>query len=131
VTLESETSQASAVIVLPEGLIRQVLYNLVQNAIEASPPGGVVNITAAVASEQIIIKVADHGHGIPEPLRPHIFEPFFTTKTGLRNSGLGLGLSVSQSIVEAMNGALDFESAAGQGAVFRVTLPLENNHVET
>jgi PAS domain S-box-containing protein len=130
VTLESETRQASEVIVLPEGLIRQVLYNLVQNAIEASSPGGVVNISAAVAPEQIIIKVTDHGHGIPVELRPHIFEPFFTTKAGLADGGLGLGLSVSQSIIEAMKGSLDFESAAGQGTVFRITLPLGNNHAE-
>ena len=52
-----------------------------------------------------------------------IFEPFFTTKSGLTTGGLGLGLSVSRNIVESLGGSLHFESTAGQGTVFNITLP--------
>ncbi|RKY66383.1 MAG: hypothetical protein DRP97_08175, partial [Candidatus Latescibacterota bacterium] len=122
-TLEVDTGDASALVVMPEALLRQILYNVLQNAIEASPPGGVVRIAVALAEDVLTLTISDQGSGIPEEVGHRIFEPFFTTKSGLTTGGLGLGLSVSKNIVESLGGSLDFESAAGQGTVFNITLP--------
>jgi PAS domain S-box-containing protein len=125
-TCEIDAGNAATIVALPEGLLRQVLYNLIQNAIEASPAGGVVKIAAGVVDQTMRISIADQGAGIPEEVRPRIFEPFFTTKSKLTTGGLGLGLSVSKSLVESMRGTLAFETQVGAGTVFQITLPLNN-----
>lgn len=101
--------------------LRQVLLNLVTNAIQASSPGGRVEIGLAGGPEQVVITVTDQGQGIPPENIERIFEPFFTTKPA--DTGTGLGLSVSRAIVEELGGRLEVESSPGQGAVFRVRLP--------
>jgi signal transduction histidine kinase len=123
-TCEIDAEKAAAVVALPEGLLRQILYNVIQNAIEASPVGGVVKVAAAVADNAMNISIADQGPGISEEARGRIFEPFFTTKSKLPTGGLGLGLSVSKSLVESMRGTLAFETQIGAGTIFKITLPL-------
>jgi signal transduction histidine kinase len=108
---------------LPEALLRQVLFNVLENAIEVSPPGDDVQVTARITDEQLVIAVADRGPGIPDDIRGHIFEPFFTTKCGKSHGGLGLGLSISKSLLDAMDGSLQVESQVGQGTVFRILIP--------
>ncbi|MFQ5693545.1 MAG: sensor histidine kinase, partial [Nitrospinota bacterium] len=116
---------------LPEGSLAQVLYNLLMNAIEASPAGDEVKVSTALAGAgRARIRVSDRGPGIPEDLRSRVFEPFFTTKSDPSEAGLGLGLSISRSLVEAMGGALDFESEPGRGTVFRTDLPLRARTIE-
>jgi PAS domain S-box-containing protein len=111
--------------------IEQVLINLVQNAVEASPEGAAVEIemrcggsqgplAAGVEPECLVIAVRDHGEGITEENRDKIFEPFFTTKA----RGTGLGLYVCHGIVEGHGGSIVVESAGGQGTRFVVQLPL-------
>jgi PAS domain S-box-containing protein len=113
-------------VALPESSLRQALYNVIQNAIDASPAGGVIKIQAAKQENKLTISVIDRGQGIAEEIRDHIFEPFFTTKNGHARSGLGLGLAVSKGLIEAMGGALDFESSLGEGTTFRISLPLDS-----
>jgi PAS domain S-box-containing protein len=127
VTCEGDVEKAAIVVALPEGLLRQVLYNIIQNAIEASPAGGVVKVVAIVTDDVMNISIADQGSGISEEARSRIFEPFFTTKSKLTTGGLGLGLSVSKSLVESMRGTLAFETKTGAGTVFRIVLPLGAN----
>jgi signal transduction histidine kinase len=86
--------------------------------------GGVVKVAAAVADNVMNISIADQGPGISEEARSRVFEPFFTTKSKLSTGGLGLGLSVSKSLVESMRGTLAFETKTGAGTVFRIMLPL-------
>ncbi len=132
IRFEVDAERAQETLCMPEGLLKQVLYNLIQNAFEASPSQGAIAVTAAITNKFLTITVADQGPGIPEEARPHIFEPFFTTKDGLNTGGgVGLGLSVSKNIIEALRGTLDFETALGQGTRFRVCLPCEtaSNHV--
>jgi signal transduction histidine kinase len=124
IDIEVEKGDPSLAVVLPEGLVRQVLYNLIQNAIDASPTGEVVRVAATVAQDILTIKVSDRGSGIPKEMHSQIFEPFFTTKYYKGRGGLGLGLSISKNLVEAMRGSIDFNSEADQGTVFRVTLPI-------
>ncbi len=120
-----------SIVRLSEALLRQVLYDIIKNAIEASPPGGLVEITPMITEDTLTITVRDQGSGIPEQVQPHIFEPSFTTKKGLKTSGLGMGLTVSKHIVEEMGGRLEFESKTGEGTVFSIIIPLGKTGKET
>jgi two-component system NtrC family sensor kinase len=112
----------SIVLPLDAGQIHQALTNLLVNALHASPFGGVVEVKAERTASEATISVRDFGDGIEAKQLEHIFEPFFTTK-GV-GEGTGLGLSVAQGIVREHRGRITVESARGQGAVFRVSLPL-------
>jgi signal transduction histidine kinase/FixJ family two-component response regulator len=107
-----------------EGLFRQVLFNLIQNAVEASPAGGVVTVEARSGLGRLEVSVADEGGGIAPDLAEHIFKAGFTTKIDKEISGLGLGLSTCRSLVETMGGTLAFQDRQeGPGTVFTVRLP--------
>jgi signal transduction histidine kinase len=117
------TNPPSVVVTIPEGLLRQVLYNIIQNAIEASPTGSLVKIAIKIADDVLIITISDQGSGIPDELLSQVFEPFFSTKSGISTSGMGLGLSISKGIVEGIGGSLDFRSEKGKGTVFTIEMP--------
>ncbi len=98
----------------------QVFLNLLINAVEAMPEGGLVNLsTINSQNRHVDIKISDTGKGIPSDVLGHIFEPFFSTK----GEGTGLGLSISHSIVQQHNGDIIVESTPGEGATFTVRLP--------
>ncbi len=101
--------------------IEQVLLALMMNAVDAMPQGGNLWITASRAEQNVRLVVRDDGSGIPAEILPRIFEPFLTTKETGR--GVGLGLAISQSIVERHHGTIDVQSAVGQGTTFTLTLP--------
>lgn len=107
---------------LPEGELKQVLFNLIRNAIQASQPGQSVVIIPEVQQEQVQIQVIDHGCGIDANILPQIFDPFFTTKSQLKE-GMGLGLSVSRNLVEGMHGEITVKTEPRRGSTFTVTLP--------
>jgi PAS domain S-box-containing protein len=130
VTLELNTANAQENVVLHEDTLKQVLFSIAQNAIEASPPGGRVVIGAEVADARLVVKVTDQGSGIPEELRSKIFEPFFTTKEGLATGGLGLGLSVTRGLMDASGGSLSFESVPGSGTIFTLVFPIQSRQTE-
>lgn len=108
--------------------IQQVLINLLINARQAMPEGGLVGLRLAVdaTGRMVELSVADHGVGIaPDDLR-RIFEPFFSTKTGPDAGGLGgtgLGLAVCRDIIEAHHGRIRAESRRGRGSTFTLLLP--------
>jgi two-component system, sporulation sensor kinase C len=108
---------------LPEGELKQVLYNILHNAIQASPVGGQIDMTLSEALPNVEIRVTDYGAGIPTDIVRKIFDPFFTTKHGTLETGMGLGLSVSQSLVQAMRGQIDVVTQVGKGTTFKITLP--------
>lgn len=105
--------------------LRQVLLNLVLNAVQAMPKGGTLTLTACPAppeiqeSPAVHITVSDTGTGIPAGLLSRVFDPFFTTK----DQGTGLGLAIVHALVEAHHGRIDVESAPGHGTSFLITLP--------
>jgi PAS domain S-box-containing protein len=109
--------------------LRQVLYNVLLNAIEASHMDGMIKLTTDFDGERLIISISDQGIGIPPEIGPRIFEPFFTTKEGSRK-GLGLGLSISKGIVETLKGRIDYESEPGKGTIFRIHIPFINGMKE-
>lgn len=101
--------------------LRQVLLNLVTNALHAVARDGTVEIVVEDGPEHASIAVVDSGPGIAEEHIEHIFEPFFTTKK--EGHGTGLGLAVSRGIVEKLGGRLEVENRPGSGCTFRVVLP--------
>jgi signal transduction histidine kinase len=106
--------------------LKQVLLNLIHNALQAMPAGGVMEIKTETASHEqrdwVIISVRDTGVGIPQVHQGRIFEPFYTTKGN--QGGTGLGLSVTYGIVTNHGGHIDVESEPGSGSIFAVWLPL-------
>lgn len=127
VSFELEAERARDLITLPENMLRQIIYNIVLNAVEASPPDGVIRITAEIADQQLHVAVADQGPGISEEVGSRIFEPFFTTKSQSTTGGMGLGLSICKNLVEAMQGTITYESKPASGTVFKIAIALKNN----
>jgi two-component system CheB/CheR fusion protein len=101
--------------------LRQTFDNLLRNAMEAQPDGGEVTVTAKAEGAQLIIDISDAGPGVPPEQRAEIFEFGKTTKA----TGSGIGLPLSQLIVEAHGGSLAYQERNGSGATFRVQLPME------
>jgi signal transduction histidine kinase len=100
--------------------IKQVVLNLAANAIQASPEGGQIEISARVQNENVVIKVSDQGRGVSPELVDRIFDPFFTT----HENCLGLGLAVAHTIVSEHSGKIALEPSSGVGTCVAVTLPL-------
>lgn len=122
-SIDSQCRPPRVVVVLPEMSLRQVLFNLLANGIEASPAGGTIGVRVAEDDRCVTIEITDCGSGVPDWAAERIFEPFFTTKHTSDGSGLGLGLSISRGLVEAMGGTISFKSVPAHGTLFRVALP--------
>ncbi|MFM8321331.1 MAG: sensor histidine kinase [Chloroflexota bacterium] len=105
--------------------LAQVVGNLISNAIKVTPPGGIIAVTAGSSGDQLWIKVSDSGPGIPADELQKIFEPFYQGRTGAsRDAGMGLGLSIARSLVEAHGGSIHVDSHPGAGSEFTIQLPL-------
>jgi signal transduction histidine kinase/CheY-like chemotaxis protein len=104
-----------------ESEMREVLVNLVFNAVDAMPKGGDLVLSARNAKDAVEISVGDTGTGMTEETRLRVFDPFFTTKDQL---GMGLGLAVSYGIIRRHEGTFDVESQVGVGSTFRIRLPI-------
>jgi signal transduction histidine kinase len=112
--------QSLPIISLELTFTRRALTNLINNAIQAMPNGGQLEIAAYQEKDFISIKVADTGVGIPDEVKPKLFTPMFTTKA----KGQGLGLAVVKRLIEAQGGNISFESKVGTGTTFLVKLPI-------
>jgi two-component system phosphate regulon sensor histidine kinase PhoR len=135
--LRPQAARASVTltVVLPDELpqvmvdadrIRQVIINLVHNAIKFTPPGGYVTVTARAVHDGIVVSVADTGIGIPSEDLPRIFERFYKADRARSGGGTGLGLAIAKHTIQAHNGRLWVESSEGKGSTFSFTLPLVN-----
>ncbi|MBI3894264.1 MAG: hybrid sensor histidine kinase/response regulator, partial [Candidatus Wallbacteria bacterium] len=105
------------------GLLQQVIFNLVKNAVDVLSRDGVVWVRARADGNDMVVEVADNGPGIRQEHRNKIFSPFFTTKN--EKEGTGLGLSIARTIVEEHGGKLSFDTALGEGTTFTICLPIE------
>ncbi|GKT06877.1 hypothetical protein DSTSK_01820 [Desulforhabdus sp. TSK] len=101
--------------------MKQVLINLIKNAMEAMETEGSITVSTRRQGDQICIEVADTGKGIEPELMPEIFNPFFTTK----KTGTGLGLAVINKIVEDHHGTVSVQSTQGKGTTFSILLPCQ------
>jgi signal transduction histidine kinase len=102
--------------------MRRTLINLIRNAIQASKSGGTVSVSINKESNQLAIRISDQGSGIPQDKQGMVFKPFFTT----RQQGTGLGLALAKNVIEAHGGSIRFQSKDGEGTVFCILLPTEN-----
>jgi signal transduction histidine kinase len=118
VWLETELTGVGDAVFDPDQL-KQVIYNLLRNAIDASPAEGHVILRAARDTNGHVIEVEDHGAGIPPELRSKIFDLYFTTKP----DGTGVGLAVSHQVVEAHRGSIEVDSSPGRGTRMIVRIP--------
>ena len=112
---------SNAMVMGDDSELREVLVNMVFNAIDAMPEGGTLSLTTRTVDESVIIQIVDTGVGMYPEVRSRIFDPFFTTKG---KAGLGLGLAVSFGIIRRHGGNIEVESQYGHGTEFRITLPL-------
>jgi len=110
-------------LVTDPGLLRQIVVNLVANALDAVDKNGRIEIAARPVDDDVLISVRDTGHGIPPDDLRRIFEPFYTTKG--RGKGTGLGLAICRQLTAALGGGISVESAPGQGSTFSVRLPVQ------
>lgn len=125
VRIETDFSNVPSVVRLPSAMLRQIFYNLAQNAIEASPTGELVTIRAELRGPEFTLSVRDRGLGVPPALRERIFDPFFSTKDrGVRTGGMGLGLALVRRTVTAAGGTITIADAPDAGTIFTVTLPV-------
>jgi len=124
VRIVSDLRHAPPVVPYPDAVLRQAIYNLVQNAVEASPKGGVVQVIASVERGAFLLRVLDEGPGIAVELRDRVFEPFFTTKAaGVRTGGMGIGLALVRRSVEALGGRVIIADRPSGGTEFTIQLP--------
>lgn len=105
--------------------LHEVLVNLLENAIEFTPPGGEVCLKIKQVKFDLVMEVEDTGCGIPESELPNIFERFYKVDKSRRRSskGSGLGLAIARQLVELHGGKIEVESRIGEGSTFRVFLP--------
>jgi signal transduction histidine kinase/ActR/RegA family two-component response regulator len=119
IRFESRIS-TNAFVMGDESELREVLVNMIFNAVDAMPEGGLIALAAEEAGGSVSISISDTGQGMSEEVRTRVFDPFFTTKG---KAGLGLGLAVSYGIVTRHEGSIEVESEVGRGTTFRITLP--------
>ena len=112
----------AALLPLKSSTLYQVVLNLAKNAVEASPSGGRVGISARCEADALVIEVADSGPGIPPEALARLFEPFFSLKAN--GKGTGLGLVISRDLVEKQGGTISASNRPEGGAVFAVRIPL-------
>jgi two-component system, sporulation sensor kinase C len=123
VALENHCGNESAMVELPEDEVKQVVYNLVRNAIQASPRGHTVEVSLVALEDFFQINVSDEGLGISNEDLPSIFDPFFSTKASQSGDGLGLGLSVCKAIVDSLGGRIEVKTSPGRGSCFSAIFP--------
>ena len=113
--------EGSAEIMVDVGRFGRVLLNLVRNAVDAMPQGGILRLTVQQGSDgRVLFQVSDTGVGITDDLMARLFEPFVTQG---KSTGTGLGLAIAKSVVQAHGGAISVRSKPGAGSVFEIALP--------
>jgi two-component system NtrC family sensor kinase len=117
VNLDSEVGEVAT----DAGMMRQVLDNLMSNALDAIGESGEIAVSTHRVGERVAVEIADNGHGMAPEMLVRIFDPFFTTKD--QGKGSGLGLAISYTLAEALGGALTVESKQGAGSRFRLWIP--------
>lgn len=117
-TLEIDSK---ALVMGDAGELREVLVNMIFNAVDAMPDGGRLMLATREADGKVEISISDTGMGMSDEVRSRVFDPFYTTKG---TAGMGLGLAVSYGIISRHGGTIIVTSEPGQGTTFRITLPL-------
>jgi signal transduction histidine kinase/ActR/RegA family two-component response regulator len=107
--------------------LREVLVNVIYNAVDAMPTGGEIRLRAQEVDGRVVLKITDTGTGMKPEVKSRLFDPFFTTKG---KAGTGMGLAVSFGIIRRHNGSIEVESEPGSGTTFLITLPKANEQTK-
>jgi two-component system, NtrC family, sensor kinase len=121
-SLDLEFPDGPTVALAEPQVVQQVLFNLIKNACQAMRGRGRIRISIQASGLKWELAIADSGPGIADDVKPHLFSPFVTTKP--EGEGTGLGLSLSRNLIRRYGGDLTFDSQLGQGATFRISLPM-------
>ena len=124
--LDIRTASNIGAFTADERRVRQVLFNLLANAVGFSPPGGTVTLSAERRPDAIVLSVTDNGPGIPSDMKDRVFDMFQTHALGSHHRGAGLGLSIVRSFVELHGGEVTLDSEVGNGTTVTCTFPLEH-----
>ena len=127
ITFVQELDRNLPEVALDRGRIKQVLLNIMVNAVQSISGAGEIRIRTASAGKNVCVTVNDSGCGIPESLRERVFDPFFSTKP----SGTGLGMAIARRIVEGHQGGIEIDSVEGQGSTVTLVLPIVQNTKES
>ena len=107
--------------------IRQILFNLLANAVGFSPPGATITLAAERRPDAVVFAITDNGPGIPPEVQDRVFDWFESHSQGSRHRGAGLGLSIVRSFVELHGGTVTLDSVVGKGTTVECTFPLEQH----
>jgi signal transduction histidine kinase len=121
-----EHKDLSIFLYLDREMIRNVLVNLISNAVKYSPEASTITLSSEVKGDRLVVSIKDQGMGIPEADQRHLFERFFRAKNVTNLQGTGLGLNIVKRYLDLMNGMISFESKENTGTTFTVSLPLES-----
>src|SRR5262249_36149159 len=123
-TVRVECLDASLFAMADADKLRQILVNLLSNALKFTPSGGAIRVTCSSDEDHATIAVSDTGIGIPHARQREVFDPFVQVDRGAGTSpeGIGLGLAISRSLARAMNGDVTVRSEPGRGSTFELTL---------
>jgi two-component system, sporulation sensor kinase E len=122
ITIKLDLSEHLPKVMLDEHQMKQAIYNIIKNAFEAMPHGGILKISAYEKNHHVKMEFQDNGEGIGKEKLSRIFEPYYTTKT----TGSGLGLMIAYRIVKEHGGRIEVSSKEGKGTTFVMSLPLES-----
>ncbi len=123
-TIEKKLAADLPPVTADKARVRQVISNLVHNAIKFTPEGGKITITTRALGGAVGVDIADTGIGIPEEDLPHVFERFYKGDKARAEAGTGMGLAIAKHVVEAHGGTIRVESEEGKGSTFSFSLPL-------
>ena len=127
ISVEREIPEVLLPVEIDKDQMGQVLLNILLNAVQAMPDGGILGIRVQILAEQLVVEVSDTGKGIPEEILPQVFDPFFTTKSD--GKGTGLGLWLSQKIIEQHGGTISIAGREKEGVTVRIIIPLTSKGV--
>ncbi len=130
-TLDIRASADIGSFVADERRVRQILFNLLANAVGFSPAGATITLSAERQPHAIVLSVTDHGPGIPKEMQDRVFDRFETHPLGSRHRGVGLGLSIVRSFVELHGGAVALDSVVGEGTTVTCSFPIEQQAERT
>ncbi len=122
--LERSLSANNNLVLSDQGIIKNILYNLISNAIKYSPEHSSIHYKTTITTTALKISIEDHGIGIPKEDHDQLFKRFFRAKNATNIKGTGLGLNIVLKYLEMLNGSMNFESEEDKGSTFTITIPI-------
>lgn len=127
--IHHRNNEAHATLFLDKKMLKNILFNMLSNAIKYSEPGQPIDCLLDISNEELQVTITDRGIGIPEEEQQHLFTPFFRAHNVENIQGTGLGLNIVKRYIDLMEGGIRFESKLGKGTTFYINIPLTKSDV--